>query len=183
MALGYPPLIKESFDKSNLIGETPILIKRMNEMLQKDDYTSTLKQIGYSTINIAPRHVDSALITRNGRRNLEYFSRQLAKAEDDPAYFKETIRLLQKVMKAGPTLDRHVSTGGAYNDGFDSHEAMRETNGIPASQRALSQHALDLVIADYFGPERSAPIDPHSTGNPHLHTQQRVLHRYFDLDK
>jgi hypothetical protein len=185
MADGYPPLIQNDYDKSNLIGETPILIRQMSKLFELNAYKSIVEQIidGVAS-DIAPRHVDNALVTRNGRRNLEYFATQLANATAQPEKFADTTRLLQKVMRARPTLDCHIATGGSYSGNFGSQEKMRETNGIPATQIALSRHALDLVLNDYFGPDRTALIkDDQSremSADSKLRIQQLLLHRYFD---
>jgi len=187
MADGYPPLIQNRYDKSNLIGETPKLIQQMNKLLNSDTYKDLVERFtGHTVSDVAPRHVNNALVTRNGRRNLEYFAAQLVDAETEPERFADTTRMLQEVMGAKPTLDRHVATGGSYNDGFSSQEEMRETNGIPSTRITLSRHALDLVLNDYFGPERTKLLkgEPptEAAADPKLRTQQLLLRRYFDKD-
>jgi hypothetical protein len=85
-------------------------------------------------------------------------------------------------MKVPPTLDRHIATGGAYTE-FSSQESMREHNGLPATPLTIPRRALDLVLADYFGPERTALLgsETRSSSDPKLRVQQLVLRRYFDM--
>jgi hypothetical protein len=71
MANGYPPLIQNDYDRSNLIGETPILIKQMNKLLDTDTYRHTVGLfLDKAATDVAPRHVDHAIVTRNGRPRL-----------------------------------------------------------------------------------------------------------------
>lgn len=182
MAEGYPYL-QEEYELPSPINETPKLIRQMKDLLTQDTYESVVAQTidGPIATNVSPQRVDHATVTRNGRRTLEYFAKQLAAAESQPEEFADKTRLLQEIMRARPTLDRHVATGGAYNQGFDSEESLRENNGIPTALTAVSRHALDLVMNDYFGPKRLSGLSPDTplSQDPKLRVQQRVLRRYF----
>jgi len=199
MGKGYPPLIFNTFDKSNLVGETPKLIEQMELINPKVYKLMVERSLGYAVGDTGPQHVDNALVTRNGRRELVHFRDELAEAAANPKQYTELIYMLQESTYGGPPLlDRHISTGGGgYMEGFNSRDAMRENNGVVGGQRAVSKQALKLVLKSHFGSERMklletaeqdttsqevekpAGVEEQSATDRKLHIEQMVLKRYF----